>query len=131
MSGDEQFTATPIGNGSVAFSTDVIELRVFDPTKGDSLWPSTRPGDVQFYLDGGERWDERDNWTPEEMRAAAAALTAAAELAERLQGRPERAPVSATECGSYVKYGGVYLARPCTRAYGHTGTCDPYWKKNR
>ncbi|AXQ61329.1 hypothetical protein SEA_MARIETTA_9 [Gordonia phage Marietta] len=53
------------------------------------------PGDAQVYSyhsdfsvledDGEPEWDERDNWTTAELRAAAEAFAAAADKAEEMQ----------------------------------------------
>lgn len=67
------------------------EVRVFLGNSGIPGW--TRPGDVQIHLDG--EWDERDNWTPRELRDYAAALNRAADISEALRdGRtaPEAVP---------------------------------------
>lgn len=60
-----------------------LEITVFNPIPDDpdNIF-RTSPGDAQLHVDG--EWDERDNWTPYEMRCAAQALIDAADYAESL-----------------------------------------------
>lgn len=60
-----------------------IEITVFNPAPDDEMNIfHTRPGDAQLSIDG--EWDERNKWTPYEMRCAAQALIDAANYAESL-----------------------------------------------
>lgn len=61
-----------------------VEVRVFH-TMPEFHFPGDAPGDAQVYIDG--EWDERNNWTEEELRSAAAAFLKAADRVKELLKR--------------------------------------------